>query len=82
MRRKYKSQVKLPRDKEDWFIKRVEDDVYEMLDNLADLEGDQNIKDSVAEGIGELEDVIRALVDQTNLPKKGLKKPWDVKKMN
>ena len=82
MKRKYKSQVKLPRDTEDWFIKNVEDDVYEMLDYLAGLEGDQDIKDHVAEGIGNLEDLIRALVDQTNIPKKGLKRPWDVNKMN
>ena len=82
MKRKYKSQVKLPRDKEDWFIKNVEDDVYDMLDNLAELEGDQAIKDQVAEGIGELEDIIRALVDQNDIPRRGLKKPWDIRKMN
>lgn len=82
MKRKYKSQVKLPRDKEDWFIKNVEDDVYDMLDNLTELEGDQAIKDQVAEGIGELEDIIRALVDQNDIPIRGLKKPWDIRKMN
>ena len=81
-RKRKNSKVRIPRDREDRLMRDVLDDTTHMYELVSDLEGSQELKDELAEGIGELEDLIQALLNTTRLPSKGLKYPWDNKILN
>lgn len=68
MRRRKKTKVKIPNDREIRMVKDVHKDAEHMYDLLANLDGPQEIKDELAEGIGEFEDLCEALLTQGSVP--------------
>lgn len=60
----------IPKEKEDRFLEDVVSHVDELLMSLSELEGDQTIKDDIAEGLGELSDIITSLVHAKGMPKR------------
>lgn len=82
-RRKRNKNIQLPRDREEQIVKQVSDDVEDMLLNLSELEGDQDVIDDIAEGISELQDLIEAILYQSGvkIPKR-LKRPWNIEEMS
>ena len=80
-RRKKKTNIKLDRKREDRMIKNLHEDTMHMYELLDELDGEQEIIDDLAEGIGHLEDLCEALIDQAELPKR-LVPPYKSKNLN
>ena len=71
----------LPLDKEEHFIDHVQHNINDMLEVLVDLEGDSDDKEFIADGLTDLEYLLRAIVYAKGLPKH-MKCPWDVDEMS
>ena len=80
-RKKRNINVQLPRDKEERLVQNVYEDKMHMYDLLMELEGDEDIKNELAEGIEELSDLVEALAYQSGVPKR-LKRPWNINEMS
>lgn len=81
MQKKKKTNVRPSRKREDRMMRVMREDAMHMYELLAKLDGEQDIIDELAEGIGNLEDLCEALIDQAELPKK-LRNPKYNKVMN
>ena len=69
-KRKRSTNVKVPNTREKNMLRDVHEDADHMYMLLADLEGDKELKDELAEGIGVLEDLCEALIMQGEVPKR------------
>lgn len=71
----------LPLDKEEHVIYQVNHNINSMLEVLIDLDGDPEAKEFIADGLTDLEYLLRAIVYKNGLPKH-MKCPWDVDEMS
>jgi len=80
-RKKINKDLHMPLDKEEYFVKKLNDNVNEILEALLELEGDEETKEFIANEIGEIEDLFRVFVYKKGIPKH-LDYPWNVEEMS
>lgn len=80
MKHKRKSNVKLPREREERFMNETRQRADELIDYIADLDIDQESKDYLCDEIEDLCNIQMALLKRTSI--KRLSPPWDHNKMS
>lgn len=82
MTKRRKTNVKLPKEKENHFMKMVREDADEAISRIGELDIEQEDKDYLCETVEDLCNMTMALLKRTNLPKRGLPYPWSDDSMN
>ena len=80
MKHKRKSNVKLPREREERFMNETRQRADELIDYIADLDIDQESKDYLCDEIEDLCNIQMALLKRTSI--KRLSPPWDYNEMS
>ena len=80
MKQRKKTNVKLPREREEALINRTRERADDLFDYISDLEIDQESKDYLCEEIEEMCNIQIALLKKTRV--KNLRPPWDERTMS
>ena len=75
-RRKRKTNVQLPREKEEILKKELRENIEHVIFTLSDIEMDDEIREDLIETLSDLDDVTTALLNDVRIPKRGLRYPW------
>lgn len=76
-RRKKKTNVQLPRDREERLKQQIQEDLDHVIFTISDVEMDADDKEEIIEILSDVEDVTTALLNCVKIPRGGLKYPWD-----
>ena len=81
-RKRKKTNIHLPRDREETLQKIVREDADDLIGRVGDLDIDEAEKDYICDAIEDISNMTIALLGRVNLPKRGLPYPWDEDMMN